>query len=132
MGLNLVIFAGDPAGDDEPDEIDSLAVGSYSDFGDFRDAVLTHVEAGRRGSRCPVLQLHSDCDGEWTPEDCVKLRAELALVKEVFVRRPPVTVSGWRAQAIAAEGVPQHSLLDAFVDPDGQLLVDRLDALFYF
>ena len=44
MGLNLVIFDGD-------DEVESVDVGAYSDFGNFRDAVAQNLEGGVVGSR---------------------------------------------------------------------------------
>lgn len=69
MSLYLCIFDG-------PDEIAGLDVGSYDDFGRFRDAV--HVlEAGDWGSRFPTLLNHADADGRWTPVDLPKLSREL-------------------------------------------------------
>ncbi len=130
MGLYLCISQPSENQDEDPEEIDGVAVGAYSDFADFRDTVLREVENGAHGSLCPVLQLHSDCDGEWSPDECVRLRAELARVKRVFLERPARPPGGWQAQVIAELRLPpRQSLFDSFIDPDGQPLVDRLDEL---
>ena len=70
MGLYLTIFAGD-------EELDGVEVGAYADFSAFRDAVVSNLEAGNAGDRFPTLILHSDCDGEWSPDEAAKLEIEL-------------------------------------------------------
>src|SRR5206468_1590548 len=61
MSLYLCIFRGD-------EEIEGVEVGSYADFGRFRDTVAEKLEDGRQGSRFPLLQLHPDSEGEWDPD----------------------------------------------------------------
>lgn len=70
MSLYLCIF-------DEDDELDGIAVGAYSDFGNFRETVAKLLERGSVGSRFPILMLHSDCDGEWSVGECRGLETEL-------------------------------------------------------
>jgi Immunity protein 70 len=63
MGLVLCVYEGREAGDD----LDGFQVGSYSDFGAWRDFIAAKLEGGRWGSRFPTIMMHSDCDGEWSP-----------------------------------------------------------------
>ena len=122
MGLYLCIFDGE-------DELDGVEVGSYADFGTFRTAVATHVEGGAGGSRCPTLMLHSDCDGQWSPEEAVLLRAELATIAETFRGLPPEPLVGWKSEAAKMLGLHPANLYDCFFDVDGELLLDRLMGL---
>ena len=80
--------------DDDEEELDGFQVGSYSDFGEFRDVILNRLEAGKRGSRFPVLMNHSDCDGEWSVADCEKLRDELTQLAREAVLESFVSVDG--------------------------------------
>jgi len=82
MSLYLCVFE-----DDE--ELDGVDVGAYSDFGDFRKAVIRELECGKAGSRFPTLIRHSDCDGEWNLDDCSKLESELEIVSAELKQRPP-------------------------------------------
>ena len=70
MGLYLCVFDGD-------EELEGVDVGSYADFDFFRGAVAEILEGGNAGTRYPTLMLHSDCDGEWSVEECIDLEKEL-------------------------------------------------------
>ncbi|ANM10585.1 MULTISPECIES: Imm70 family immunity protein [unclassified Rhizobium] len=123
MGLYLCIF-------DDDDELDGVEVGSYADFGTFRAAVATHVEGGVEGSRCPTLMLHSDCDGLWSPEESVLLRAEFATITDRFMTLPPVPLGGdWKSDVAKTFGLYPINLFDCFFDVDGEPLLDRLQGL---
>ncbi len=91
MGLYLCVFDGD-------DEIEGVEVGSYEDFGTFRDTVRDSLEHGDSGSRFPVLMKHSDCDGMWTPREAEALHAELTLIAQEFASRP--CSSRWRLEEV--------------------------------
>lgn len=52
-------------------------IGSYGWYHSFRIAVCDHLEKGVWGSRFPLLQNHSDCDGEYTPKEAERLLKEL-------------------------------------------------------
>lgn len=56
-------------------------VGSYGWFHSFRHVVCGELEGGRRGSRFPLLQDHSDCEGGYSPEQAMGLAAELAEIR---------------------------------------------------
>jgi hypothetical protein len=100
MSLYLCVFNGDV-------EVDGVEVGSYADFGRLRDIVLQKLEHGERGSRFPVLQFHSDSNGEWTVEQCALLENELRQVQSELSLHPDA----------AAE---------SFVDVDGENLFEGL------
>jgi hypothetical protein len=120
MGLYLCIFDGD-------EELDGVEVGLYADFGTFRSAVAAHVEEGVEGSRCPTLMLHSDCDGQWLPEESVRLHIELIAIAERFMKLPPEPLgNGWKQEVAKAFGLRPSSLYDCFFDVDGEPLLDRL------
>lgn len=123
MGLYLAVFDGD-------EELDGVEVGSYADFGTFRSAVATHVEKGVAGSRCPTLMEHSDCDGQWSPEEAALLQAELSMIAESFLERPPEPLGdGWKPEVARLFELRPNSLYDCFFDVDGEPLVDRLMGL---
>jgi len=123
MGLYLCIFDGD-------DELGGVEVGSYADFGTFRDAIASHVEGGVEGSRCPTLMLHSDCDGEWSPEESSMLQTELVTITERFMELPPEPLGdGWKSEVAKAFGLRPTSLYECFFDVDGEPLLDRLMGL---
>jgi hypothetical protein len=123
MGLYLCIFDGD-------DELDGVEVGSYADFGTFRSAVTTHVEGGVEGSRCPTLILHSDCDGEWPPEESALLQVELTVITQKFMELPPEPLGdGWKPEVAKNFGLHPSNLYDCFFDVDGEPLLDRLMGL---
>lgn len=120
MGLYLAIF-------DEDEEIEGLEVGSYADFGLFRDAVVLQLERKMAGSRFPTLILHSDCDGDWKPHEAAALRAELAIIGREFSAMPPTSLpEGWQTQVAKMFGIQPRSLYDCFFDIDGEPLIERL------
>ena len=120
MGLYLAIFDGE-------DEVDGVEVGSYADFGTFRDAVLAHVENGGLGSRCPTLNLHSDCDGEWSASEAASLRSELEVIAERFKELPPEPLDeGWKLEIAKSFGLRPANLYDCFFDVDAEPLIERL------
>ncbi|MGV3553128.1 Imm70 family immunity protein [Rhizobium sp.] len=120
MGLYLCIF-------DDEDELDGVQVGAYSDFGAFRSAVATHVEGGNVGSKCPTLMLHSDCDGEWSPQEADVLQQELAAITAKFTTLPPAPLgTGWQADVARHVGLDPANLYESFFDPDGEPLLQRL------
>jgi len=119
MSLYLCIFRGD-------EEIQGVEVGSYDDFGRFRDAVAERLENGRQGSRFPLLQLHPDSDGEWTPDESRRLEQELLDVQTRLSALPPAPFAHSQ-QATARElGLKPRSLAESFIDVDGESLLSRL------
>jgi hypothetical protein len=108
-------------------EADGLDLGGYADFGAFRKAVADDLEGGRPGSRFPTLQLHSDCDGEWSPADCAALVAELGAIASEFRLRPPRPWSAaWQSRLARSLGLRPANALESFIDPDGSFLIERL------
>ncbi|MBP1859709.1 Imm70 family immunity protein [Rhizobium herbae] len=123
MGLYLAIFDGD-------EELDGVEVGAYSDFAVFRDAVVNLVEAGLAGSRCPTLINHSDCDGQWTPNEAIRLEIELLAISERFRQLPAQPLDGeWKPKIAKMFGLMPANLYDCFFDVDGEPLLERLLAL---
>ncbi len=122
MGLYLAIFDGDV-------ELDGVEVGAYADFSTFRDAVVSNLEAGNAGSRFPALILHSDCDGEWAPEQAAALEAELEVIAKEFAGFPPVPLDGWKSEVAKMVGTRPTNLADSFFDIDGEPLLERLIGL---
>jgi hypothetical protein len=126
MGLVLCVYEGREAGDD----LDGFQVGSYSDFGAWRDFIAAKLEGGRWGSRFPTIMMHSDCDGEWSPEDCIALKRELAAIRDEMARLPVVPFhSAWQRQVADEFGLRQQSALDCFINVDGETLVDAIERL---
>lgn len=124
MGLYLCVF------DNVGNEIEGVEVGAYSDFNFFRDAVIATVENGEIGAVCPVLNTHSDSDGEWTSEDASLLLVELAKITEVMRQYPAIEFnSEWKKQVAQTLGIRPETLLDCFFDIDGEPLVERLGQL---
>ncbi len=121
MGLYLTVFDGD-------EELDGLEIGSYADFGIFRDAVTQHLEGGKLGSRFPTLVLHSDCDGLWSPTDSARLENELQEIAVAFRGLPPVEFGPdtWQGKVAKVMGLELRSLYDCFFDVDGEPLIGRL------
>lgn len=123
MGLYLCIF-------DEDRELDGVEVGFYDDFDAFRTCVRRCVEGGEWGDGFPTLMLHVDSDGEWSPEECVKLKDELEAIREHFQRLPAVPFnSDWKAEAAKKLGLTTSTAFDCFFDVDGEPLLDRLIGL---
>lgn len=123
MGLYLCVF-GDERVDDE---IEGVEVGSYADFNRFRQTVADNLEGGEWGSRFPVLMGHDDSDGTWGPEEAAQLERELLSIADEFVRLPPVDFeSEWQAEIVHSNGIKPQSLLESFIDVDGEPLLERL------
>lgn len=122
MGLYLCVF-------DRSEELEGVEIGSYDDFGVFRDAVIDLVEDGELGTVCPVLVLHHDCDGEWTPAEAARLIEELNLVQAVFRRHPAIALEAWQHDIASERALPLETLDDCFFDIDGERLIDRLREL---
>ncbi|MBT9290668.1 immunity 70 family protein [Prosthecodimorpha staleyi] len=120
MGLYLTVF-------DEDEEIDGIGVGRYSDFEHFRDSITGALERGGKGSRFPVLMLHSNCDGEWPVTALADLKRELIEIRDALRRFPPdPAIDGWRLQFLSTNGITPETLMDSFFDVDGTLLIDRI------
>ncbi len=122
MGLYLAVFDGD-------EELDGVEVGSYADYGRFIDAIVENLEDRQRGARFPILVLHSDCDGEWSPEQCGALIQELDAISDGLARLPPIALAGWQKDVAKLVGIAPKNLLETFFDVDGEPLVVRLRAL---
>jgi hypothetical protein len=123
MSLYLCVFEGD-------EELDGVDVGAYSDYGCFLDTVRDELEGGREGARYPVLMLHSDCDGIWSPEACVPLEQELSDIARAFRAMPPRRpCAEWQAALFEARGASPQSLYDCFVNVDGEPLLERMSDL---
>lgn len=121
MGLYLAVFDGD-------DELDGVEVGLYADFEAFRSAVAAHF--GDPESLFPTLMLHSDCDGEWSPDDAVLLQSELTAITEKFMELPPESLGeGWKPEVTQMLGLQPNNLYDCFFDVDGEPLIDRIMGL---
>jgi immunity protein 70 of polymorphic toxin system len=126
MGLILCVYEDAEAGDD----IDGFQVGSYSDFGAWRDFIAADLEGGQWGSRFPTLMMHSDCDGEWSPDECITLKRELTIIRDEMARLPVMPFHSIWQQKLAAElGLKRQSALDCFINVDGELLVEAIGRL---
>jgi len=120
MGLYLCIF-------ENEEDVDGVDVGSYGDYNHLRNTIVQVFEGGEAGSRCPVLTLHSDCDGTWTPEECMRLEKEVLAVIDVFKQRPAIPFhSPWQAEVAKGIGLRPANLYESFIDVDGEPLLDRL------
>jgi hypothetical protein len=123
MGLYLCVF-------DEGEDVEGIDCGGYSDWNAFIAAVVEHVEQGQRGARVPLLTMHSDCDGEWSPAEWVVLARALDEIEETFKRLPAQPPrDGWRAQVAEDLELRFESLWDCFFDVDGENLIERLRGL---
>ena len=124
MSLYLCVF------DASGEEVEGIDVGSYADFNFFRDAVAAAVENGEFGSVCPILNTHSDCDGEWTVVEAAGLLLELDRIEREFSRYSAVDFnSDWKREISKNRGRQPETLLDCFFDIDGEPLVGRLREL---
>lgn len=120
MGLYLCVFEGD-------DEVEGVEVGSYEDFGALRKLIAEQLEGGDRGSRFPVLMLHSDCDGEWSVDEASRLAAELRDIRGELERLPPTeTARAWQLAIMQKQGLQPRNLAECFIDVDGEPLFERL------
>jgi hypothetical protein len=119
VGLYLFVLDGE-------DELDGVEVGSYADFGGFRDAIWQHLEGGRLGSRFPVLMMHSDCDGEWSPSEAAQLLTELDVIAGELAGLPAVPLNDWKRSVARTRGLEPANLAECFFDVQGDPLVARL------
>jgi hypothetical protein len=113
VSLYLCVFAGEQ-------EMEGVEVGPYSDYNALREYIVRELEGGVAGSLFPVFILHSDCDGEWSVEDCRKLYLELPAIGAAMKARPPASRGG------SGTAIHPHNAFESFVDVDGQFLLDRL------
>jgi hypothetical protein len=60
------------------------SLGNYGWYHSFRTAVCEKLENGKWGSRYPLLMNHSDCDGEYSPEESALLKEEVKEIRERF------------------------------------------------
>ena len=126
MGLYLCVFE-----DDE--ELDGVDAGSYSDFNFFRGVVTNQLEGGTPGAKYPTLILHSDCDGEWSVEECRALQEELESIVDALAQLPPVGFdSDWQCAAAESLGLQPGNLYESFIDVDGEPLLERFLGLCRF
>jgi hypothetical protein len=116
MSLYLCVFDGDQ-------EMEGVEVGPYSDYNSLRSYVVKNLEGGAAGSVYPTFVLHSDCDGTWSTDECVRLRAELGSIHAGMRELPPASPAGGQP------GSHPRCALDSFTDVDGQVLIERLQAL---
>jgi len=120
MSLYLCIFDGD-------DDIDGIDVGGYADFNALRDLVIEKLEFGNAGSRFPTFVLHSDCDGEWTSDQCRSLISELEGIESELKELGPVPFSSsWQSAVAASIGLVPKSSFESFLDADGEFLLRRM------
>jgi hypothetical protein len=87
MGLYLTIF-------DDEQEIEGVEIGHYADFNHFRYIIAQELEHGVTGAKFPMLNLHSDCDGLWTPAEAAMLEKELNEIAAAFKALPPRAYTG--------------------------------------
>jgi hypothetical protein len=123
MGLYLCVFDGD-------EDVNGVEVGPYADFNALRDYIVRELEGGKAGSRFPVLNLHSDSDGEWSFTDCEKLRGELAEIATALNARPAIKfVSDWQKTVAKSIGLVPRNAFESFIDVDGEFLIERMQNL---
>jgi hypothetical protein len=76
---------------------------------------------------CPVLIIHSDCDGSWSPADSAKLLIELQTIENRFRKAPPIAFnSDWKRDVARKRGMSQKTLADCFFDVNAGPLIERL------
>jgi len=74
--------------------------------------------------------LHSDSDGEWSPEESSMLQTELVTIARRFRELPPEPLEdGWKSVVARNYGLRPTNLHECFFDIDGELLLDRLIGL---
>jgi hypothetical protein len=120
MGLYLGVF-------DKGDEIDGVEVGPYADFNALRAYITGVLEQGQAGTKFPTFIIHSDCDGEWSVADCVKLTSELSAIILAMKGKPPQPfVSDWQKYAAKSTGLSPQNAFESFIDVDGEFVLDRI------
>ena len=117
MSLYLCIFDGD-------EEVTGWGFGHYSDFSYFRKVIADKVG----GQSFPTLMEHSDCDGEWSPQELGRLHSELEAIAERFKTLPAEEPSrAFEHTAESRRGA--KSLYDCFHNVDGENVFEALIAL---
>lgn len=120
--MGLYVYIGNDEG-----QIDGADFGKYADFGAFRQYVASQVERGPLGHRFPVLLLHSDCDGEWTVNECHRLQAELLEISAAMYALPPAAVDGeWQLDLLESRGIGPANAIETYFDADGMPVLVRL------
>jgi hypothetical protein len=108
-------------------EVDGVDAGSYSDFNRLRHYVAQELENGIPGARFPSLNLHSDCEGEWSAEDCIGLSDELVRIIEAMRKRPAVNFPlGWQVALAKTLRLAPRNALESFIDADGEPVLLRI------
>ena len=110
------------------EELEGVEVGSYADFGELRELVAELLEGGVAGSRFPVLMLHSDSRGSWSPDEATRLRAELHEIAAGFRTLPArdPKPGSWQQEVAKKLGIRPTNLHESVFDVDGEPLIDRL------
>ncbi len=123
MGLYLCVFRSE----ESDEEIEGVEIGGYDDFDSFRSVVSEMLEGGEWASRFPVLMGHSDSDGAWTPSEAGDLEREVLTIAGELARLPARPfASGWPEDVAAQLDLTPETLLDVFIDVDGEPLLERL------
>jgi len=123
MGLYLCAFI-------DNEEMDGIEIGSYEYFGIFRDYVNILIENCEPGSVCPKLIMHSDCDGEWSTQECKDLLKELSVIRDVFKKTDPQDAPiEMKKDLFNHYKIKPNSLYDCFIDVDGKNMIERLAQL---
>lgn len=117
MSLYLTIFDGD-------EEVTGWVFGHYSDFGYFRDTIAEVLKK----EDYPTLMQHSDCDGQWSPNELIKLRRELLAVGERFKKLPPRSIPKAFEHTVEYRA-GAASLYDCFHNVDGENVFESLIVL---
>jgi hypothetical protein len=74
--------------------------------------------------------LHSDCDGEWSPDEAKALRRELDEIGRALAALPAVPLEeGWQREVARMFGVSPRNLAECFFDVDGEPVLARLQQL---
>jgi hypothetical protein len=70
---------------------------------------------------------HDDSDGAWSPEDAARLESELLTIADGFAALPPIDFDAdWQLELAGRDGIAPRSLLESFIDVDGEPLLERL------
>ena len=73
---------------------------------------------------------HDDSDGVWTTDEAAELKRELLAIADGLAALPPADfTSDWQAEVARRNGITPRSLLDSFIDVDGEPLLGRLTDL---
>lgn len=120
MGLYLCAFDGE-------DEVDGVDAGGYDDFNELRNYIVRELEGGKAGMSFPTFIIHSDCDGEWSVADEVKLLSELSQIIERMKTRPPVPfASEWQRKVAKQQGLTPTNAFESFITVDAEFVLSRI------